>query len=152
MASIQHRLLQSHSMPAGEPPWRLLEASLEWVRKTVLLGQSKEVIFLLLLSFMIISSHSMSTPLVQKEVRTPGSHGLAVNDSKSQPQLVLAALSLLPPIWTNKELTTHPVCGEIDSHVRPLQAAALQGLAIISKQGTCNDFPEGLRSPREFQT
>lgn len=48
--------------------------------------------------------------------------------------------------------STHPVCGEIDSHVRPLQAAALQGLPVISKQGPCNDFPEGFRSPGEFQT
>lgn len=72
--------------------------------------------------------------------------------SRSQSQLAVVVISLLPSVWANEGANTHPVCGEIDAHVRPLQAAALQGLPIISKQGPCNDFPEGLRSPREFQT
>lgn len=97
---------------------------------------------------MTVSTGSMpATHRAQEKARMLGS-----DTSRSQPQLGLVVTSLLPSVWTKEGPNTHPVCREIDSHVRPLQAAALQGLPIISKQGPCNDFPEGFRPPREFQT
>lgn len=73
---------------------------------------------------------------------------------RGQPQLVSVAMvtSLLPSVQTEDGPDTHPVCREVNSHVRALQAAALQSWPVIPKQGARNDFPEGLRSPREFQT
>lgn len=85
---------------------------------------------------------------VQEEVRTWGSHARAVAPPRANHDWSWWQHHCFLPSGLN----THPVCGEIDSHVRPLQAAALQGLSVISKQGPCNDFPEGFRSPREFQT
>lgn len=134
-------------------PQGLLEASSEWVRRAILLDQAKEVMLLLLLSFIIII-HTNCMPTMHwawEKGRMPGLYASSYT-SRSPSKPVLVVTSLLPSIWAKEGPNTHPVCGEIDSHVRPLQAAALQGLPIISKQGPCNDFPEGFRSPREFQT
>lgn len=142
-----------HQAAVMGTPQGLPEAASEWVRRAILLDQAKEVTLLLLWLFIIIV-HTYCLPTVHRAWEKGSTPGLYASSytSRSPSKPVLVVTSLLPSIWAKEGPNTHPVCGEIDSHVRPLQAAALQGLPIISKQGPCNDFPERFRSPREFQT